>query len=58
LYGKAPYILTQYLAHGFLDVAITNNGKTLSAKFYHNNDGSIKDQFTINKTLKQKIKSV
>jgi hypothetical protein len=29
LYGKAPYILTQFLAHGFLDVSIINNGKTL-----------------------------
>jgi Calcineurin-like phosphoesterase len=49
LYGKAPYIITQFLAHGFLDIAITNNGKTLSGKFY-DNDGSIKDQFTIEKS--------
>ena len=49
LYGKAPYIITQFLAHGFLDVSFTNNGKTLSAKFYAN-DGSVKDQFTIDKS--------
>ncbi|MGA9168712.1 MAG: metallophosphoesterase, partial [Nitrososphaeraceae archaeon] len=48
LYGHAPYIATQYIGHGFLDVTMTNNGKTLNAKFYAN-DGSVKDQFTINK---------
>ena len=50
LYGKAPYIITQYLEHGFFDAAIINNGKTLDAKFY-DNDGSIKDQFTIKKSI-------
>jgi len=48
LYGKAPYIMTQFLAHGFLDVSVMNNGKTLSGRFYAN-DGSIKDRFTIDK---------
>jgi len=48
LYGKAPYVITQYLVHGFLDATITNSGRTLSAKFYAN-DGSVKDQFTIKK---------
>jgi hypothetical protein len=48
LYGRAPYVVTQYLAHGFVDVSVTNNGKTLSGKFYAN-DGSVKDQFTITK---------
>jgi hypothetical protein len=49
LYGHAPYIATQYIGHGFLDVIITNNGRTLNAKFYAN-DGSIKDHFAINKS--------
>ena len=49
LYGKAPYVITQFLAHGFVDVSITNNGKTLGGKFYAN-DGAVKDQFTINKS--------
>ena len=31
LYGHAPYIATQYIGHGVLDVTITNNGKTLNA---------------------------
>jgi hypothetical protein len=48
LYGHAPYIATQYIGHGLLDVTMTNNGKTLNAKFYVN-DGSVKDRFTINK---------
>jgi hypothetical protein len=48
LNGKAPYVITQFLAHGFVDVSITNNGKSLSGRFYAN-DGSVKDKFTINK---------
>ena len=48
LYGHASYVATQYIGHGFLDTTIRNNGTTLSAKFY-SNDGSVKDQFTINK---------
>jgi hypothetical protein len=48
LYGHAPYITTQYIGHGVLDVTITNNGKTLNAKFYAN-ESSVKDRFTINK---------
>jgi len=49
LFGKAPYIATQYNGgHGFIDVTITDNGRTLNAKFYAN-DGSVKDQFTVNK---------
>ena len=49
LYGEAPYVVTQFLAHGFVDVTITNNGKTLSGKFYAD-DGSVKDEFMINKS--------
>ena len=49
LYGKAPYVITQFLAHGFVDVSITNNGQTLNGKFYAN-DRSVRDQFTINKS--------
>jgi hypothetical protein len=48
LYGLAPYIATQYIGHGFLDVTIRNNGKTLSAVFYAN-DRSVKDQFSLEK---------
>jgi hypothetical protein len=48
LNGHAPYIATQYIGHGFLDITMINNGEAVSAKFYAN-DGSIKDQFTIHK---------
>jgi predicted phosphodiesterase len=43
--SKNSYIVTQYEGFGFLDIDITGN--KLVAKFYSNNDGSVKDQFTI-----------
>ncbi len=46
--SKNSYIVTQYKGHGFLDITIS--GSTLSAKFYANSDGSVKDQFTIKKS--------
>ena len=42
--GKAPYISTQHIGFGFLDIGIMNKGRTLNATFYAN-DGSIRDQF-------------
>jgi predicted phosphodiesterase len=45
--GKSSYIVTQYNGHGFLDIDIVDN--KLTARFYANSDGSIKDQFTITK---------
>lgn len=51
LSGQAPYMATQYMGHGFLDVAVINNGTTLSAKFYPNDEGTVKDQFTITKSI-------
>ena len=39
---------SQYIGHGFLDVTIINDGKTVSAKFYAN-DGSVKDQFAVSR---------
>jgi Calcineurin-like phosphoesterase len=43
------YYAKQYLGYGILNVDITNNGKTLTGKFYANNNGTIIDQFTITK---------
>jgi predicted phosphodiesterase len=43
--SKSWYIVTQYEGYAFLDIDIAGN--KLVAKFYSNNDGSIKDQFTI-----------
>jgi predicted phosphodiesterase len=45
--SKSWYIVTQYEGYGFLDINIAGN--KLVAKFYSNNDGSVKDQFTITK---------
>jgi 3',5'-cyclic AMP phosphodiesterase CpdA len=47
-YGSESwYIVTQYEGYGFLDIDIAGN--KLVAKFYSNNYGSVKDQFTITK---------
>jgi hypothetical protein len=51
LTGKAFYIATQHIGYGILDVDVINNGKTLSAKFYEDGTGIIKDQFTIIKPV-------
>ena len=47
--SKSSYIVTQYEGYGFLDINIAGN--TLAAKFYSNSDGSVKDQFTIQKSI-------
>ena len=44
---QADYYVTRYLEYGILNVDITNNGTTLTGKFYANNNGTIIDQFTI-----------
>jgi predicted phosphodiesterase len=44
------YYVKDYIGFGILDVDITNNGKTLTGKFYaDNNNGRIIDQFNITK---------
>ena len=48
LTGQAPYVATQYVGFGFLNVEVINDGTTLSGKFIAN-DGTIKDQFTLTK---------
>jgi predicted phosphodiesterase len=45
---KAPYIATQFVEHGFLNVDVIDNGLTMRGTFY-TNDGTVKDQFTISK---------
>ena len=47
--GKEDYFVRQHKGFGILNVDITNNGKTLTGKFYPNNNGKIVDQFTIYK---------
>jgi hypothetical protein len=46
--GRESYIVTQFVAHGFLDIALVNNGTKLDCRFY-GNDGLVKDHFTITK---------
>jgi hypothetical protein len=49
LTGKSSFVANQHaIRFGALSITISNNGKTLDAKFY-GNDGSIKDSFTITK---------
>jgi hypothetical protein len=47
--GQAPYVVTQFLRHGFLNIDILENGTRLDANFYENRENSGKDHFTIKK---------
>ncbi len=46
--SREKYVVSQFVDHGFLDVGLFDNGTQLDAKFY-NNDGLVKDHFTIKK---------
>ena len=48
LTGQAPYVATQYVGFGFLNVGVINDGTAISGKFIAN-DGTVKEQFTITK---------
>ena len=45
---KEPYMVTQYVGSGFLNIDVTHNGQTFNVTFYSNSEG-IKDQFSIRK---------
>jgi Calcineurin-like phosphoesterase len=45
--GQAPYVIQQFLSHGFFSVDIIENGSKLNATFVENRSGKVKDQFTI-----------
>jgi len=45
--AEQEYYVTRYLGYGILNVDISNNGRTLTGKFYANNNEKIIDQFTI-----------
>ena len=47
--GQAPYVITQFKRHGFLNIDIVENGKRLYGTFYENRENSGKDHFTITK---------
>jgi hypothetical protein len=59
--GKSSFIAFQKpssdATFGILDLLITNNGKTLQGK-YINNGGSVKDQFTIIKTISSSVSTL
>jgi predicted MPP superfamily phosphohydrolase len=48
--SQAPYVIRQFLRHGFLNVDITNNGTNLTATFYENREMTDKDHFTFIKS--------
>ena len=47
--GQAPYVVKQFLRHGFLDVESTEKGSKLHIAFYDNN-GIVYDQFSVLKS--------
>lgn len=47
--NQAPYVVTQFLRHGFLNIDVLENGTRLEAKFFENRENSDKDYFTIKK---------
>ncbi len=47
--NQAPYVVTQFLRHGFLNIDVLENGTRLDAKFFENRNNSDKDHFTIKK---------
>ncbi len=48
--GKAPYVATQYMGFGFLDISITSNGRNMTGSFYSSSDNLVKDSFTLLKS--------
>jgi predicted phosphodiesterase len=49
LEGRSPYVIYQQdVIYGFLNIDVTNIGQTFAGKFFAT-DGTIKDQFTIQK---------
>jgi hypothetical protein len=43
--GQAPYVITQFMHNGFLNIDVTNNGTELIGSFYENRHMSDKDHF-------------
>lgn len=47
--AKEPYMVRQYTGYGFLNIDVTDNGQIFNATFYSDDDGDMKDQFSITK---------
>jgi hypothetical protein len=54
---KIPYIVTQYRGFGFLNLELTNNSTRLNCTFY-NNDGTLSDNFIIDKSVNPQANQV
>lgn len=50
LIGQANYNADQYKGFGFLNLMLSNDGKTIKGVFYSNNNGEIIDEFVVQKT--------
>jgi predicted phosphodiesterase len=50
--NQKPFVKTQFLRHGFLNLEVTNNGSNMTGTFYENNGLISEDQFTILKKHK------
>ena len=49
--GQAPYVATQFLRYGFLDVHVTDDGSKLSGTFYDYRKLKVRDHFDITKEI-------
>lgn len=46
---QAPFVVCQFERHGFINVAVTGNGRKLVGSFYDNNSHRVLDKFIITK---------
>jgi hypothetical protein len=49
--NQQPFVKTQFLLHGFLNLEVTNNGSNMTGTFYENSEMKDKDHFSILKKL-------
>jgi hypothetical protein len=49
--GQAPYVITQFMRNGFLNIDVTKNGTELVGTFYENRHMSDEDHFRFIKKL-------
>jgi hypothetical protein len=49
--GQEPFVIYQQAtSYGFLNLDFTNNGNTVTGKFYSNSDSRVQDTFTVTKS--------
>jgi Calcineurin-like phosphoesterase len=47
---EKAYSIIQWIGHGFLNIDVVNNGLTMNGTLYSNDDDTVKDSFTIDKS--------